>query len=618
MAYDFSAVCSTGQTLYYNITSDVEPYTVEVTSENGSYPYYTTYPTATGELVIPESVEYENFIYSVTIIGDYAFEDCSGLTSLTIPNSVTSIGYGAFSHCTGLTSVTIPNSVISIGDNAFYNCSGFTEPVYNANCFAYFPSGYATEYAIPDGIQQIVGGAFYYCSGLTFVTIPNSVISIGSDAFGWCSGLTKVNYTGTIAQWCGITFGNGTANPLFYGHNLYINNSLVTDLVIPNTVAEIKNIAFYGATCLTSVTIPNSVTSIGDYAFGGCSGIAEPLYNANCFAYFPSGYATEYAIPDGIQQIVGGAFSLCSELTSVTIPNSVTSIGGGAFYSCSGLTSITIPESVTSIGETAFCNCSGLTTVNFNATNCTYMGSLAFYVYGRNSLTTLNIGNSVELIPDSAFYSCNSITSIYSYAENPPAIQLHTFESSISDIPVFVKCGDAEDYRSAENWSNFTNIQGSKYMLYVESDNSQMGTAAVTQAPDCTDGTAIIKATPQNGYRFIRWNDGNTDNPHTVVVTNNTTFIASFEVGNGIVENSIESKISLYPNPVGNTLCISSEVTISEIEIVNVMGQVVRRIEVNSDNVTSDVEDLKAGVYIVRIHGTNTESVVCQRKFIKE
>ena len=127
-----------------------------------------------GEVIIPESVEHESTAYSVTSIGSYAFQYCSGLTSITIPNSVTSIGEKAFFGCDGLTSVTIPNSLTSIGDYAFHSCSGLT------------------SVTIPNSVTSIGERAFCYCSGLTSVTIPNSVTSIGNLAFDLCSGLTSV------------------------------------------------------------------------------------------------------------------------------------------------------------------------------------------------------------------------------------------------------------------------------------------------------------------------------------------------------------------------------------------------------------------------------------------
>ena len=226
----------------------------------------------------------------VTSIGSYAFEYCSGLTSITIPNSVTSIGYRAFEYCSGLTSITIPNSVTSIGSDAFNGCSGLI------------------SITIPNSVTSIESSAFSGCSGLTSITIPNSVTSIGDGAFNGCSGLTSI----TVEK--GNTYYDSRDNCnaiIATKSNTLIRGCKNTD--IPNSVTSIESSAFKGCSGLTSVTIPNSVTSIGYSAFYGCSG-----------------------------------------LTSITIPNAVTSIGEEAFYGCSGLTYVTIGNSVTSIGSSAF------------------------------------------------------------------------------------------------------------------------------------------------------------------------------------------------------------------------------------------------------------------------
>ena len=158
-AHDIEVQNADGVTIYYNYINDGTE--LEVTFRGSYYKYQ-------GNVAIPEEVTYMNRTRKVTSIGEEAFYDCSGLTSVTIPNSVTSIGKEAFSYCKGLTSVTIGNSVTSIGDYAFQSCSGLT------------------SVTIPNSVTSIGGSAFSNCSGLTSVTIPNSVTSIGIYAFYRC------------------------------------------------------------------------------------------------------------------------------------------------------------------------------------------------------------------------------------------------------------------------------------------------------------------------------------------------------------------------------------------------------------------------------------------------
>ena len=121
-------------------------------------------------------------------------------------------------------------------------------------------------------VTSIGERAFSKCTGLTSITIPGSVTSIGSSAFYDCFGLKEV-HIGDLAAWCGIEFDSYYGTPLYYGGNLYLNDELVTALVIPDNVTNIRDYAFYYCTGLKSITIPNSVTSIGNYAFNGCKGL---------------------------------------------------------------------------------------------------------------------------------------------------------------------------------------------------------------------------------------------------------------------------------------------------------------------------------------------------------
>ena len=220
-------------------------------------------------------------------IGNYAFYNCSSLSSITIPNSVISIGNYAFSGCSSLTSITIPNSVTSIGNYVFYNCSSLSSitipnSVTSIGNYAFSGCSFLTSVTIPNSVTSIGSSAFSGCSFLTSVTIPESVISIGSSAFNDCLSLTSVHIT-DIAAWCNIYFGSESANPLYYAHNLYLNGNLVKDLVIPNNVTSIGDNAFDSCSKLTSITIPNSVKSIGANAFKGC----RQLYSIYCYAAMP-------------------------------------------------------------------------------------------------------------------------------------------------------------------------------------------------------------------------------------------------------------------------------------------------------------------------------------------
>ena len=256
-----------------------------------------------GEYTVPSTVK---------TIGEYAFYDCTGLTSVVIGNSVESIGIGAFASCSGLTSVVIPNLVKTINDFVFNNCTSLSSVI------------------IGNSVNNIGKGAFGGCSGLTSVEIPNSVKTICESAFYNCTSLTSV------------VIGNSVTS---IGYSAFADCSGLTSIEIPNSVQTINDKVFIGCNSLTSVIIGDSVSSIGKYAFAGCSGLSS------------------IEIPNSVQTIHEGAFNLCTSLTSVVIGNSVNSIGYGSFANCSELTSVVIPNSVQTIGGLAFYNCTGLTSV---------------------------------------------------------------------------------------------------------------------------------------------------------------------------------------------------------------------------------------------------------------
>ena len=528
---------------------------------------------------------------SVTSIGEFTFLLCRGLTSVTIGSSVTSIGIGAFSQCRGLTSVTIPNSVAAIGSSAFSGCASLTSVTIPNSLTAIGYSVFSgcaslTSVTIPNSVTSIGQNAFSNCTGLTSVTIPNSVTSIGQDAFYM---VRNIIYSGTAT---GSPWGALSHNGFVEDGFVYVDNTKTlllayigtdTNVVIPNSVISIGSSAFSGCSGLTSITIPDSVTFIGDGAFSGCSGLTSITIPNGITSIGNSTFSgcsglTSITIPDSVTFIGDGAFYGCSGLTSITIPNSITSIGNSTFSRCSGLTSFTIPSNVTSIGNEAFKNCSSLTsftipinvthigkfafegcsnliTLNFNAINCedflapSYNYKPPFYscpisvinigdtvqripnyfAYNLDSLLSVTIPNSVIAIGNNAFNNCNSLYEIVSQSVLPPTLGTDVFfNTSILMVP----CGSLEYYNSnSAGWSQyFVSIdEMCNVILTVTSSNDTMGT--VLGSGEYEYGTnAILTAIPNEGFHFVNWNDGNTDNPRSIVLKNDTTFVATFEL----------------------------------------------------------------------------------------
>ena len=320
-------------------------------------------------IVLPDNYKGENYI-----IGNTVFKGCSAITSVTIPGCVTSIENNAFDNCTSLKDLHIEDGTETL-------TLGYQFNKYSSSEGLFYDCPLQTLYLGRNLSYQADYLPFAGKSTLISVSIGNCVTSIGAGVFKDCSGLTAV-YISDLAAWCGINFGNFSANPLYYAHKLYLNGNLVKNLNIPEGVTRIGYCAFYGCSAITSVTIPGSVTTIETYAFDGCSG-----------------------------------------LTSVTIGNGVTSIGTGVFGGCSGLTSISIPGSVTSIGDGAFSGCTRIKEVHINdlaawcgisfgpASNPCIHSAANLYLNGELA-TNLNIPMGVTSIGNNAFKGCSAITSV--------------------------------------------------------------------------------------------------------------------------------------------------------------------------------------------------------------
>ncbi len=459
---------------------------------------------------------------SVTSIGNYAFSYCTGLTSVTIPNSVTSIGKYAFYWCGYLTSITIPNSVTSIGEGAFYGCSSLTSItipnrvtsigdeafylvaniVYNGTATGspwgarsingyvdgYFVYSDATkttllacfraaegELVIPNSIKSIGDNAFRDCTGLTSVTIPNSVTSIGYEAFRDCSSLTSliipnsaqfvasgdyktfnsyINLTYVEApalffdipeaQWPSYTKslshvtvngGELTENALLFINRSYKTLQTLDVSAVTNT--EFADEAFKGFYNLKELVLPALLQKVSYMMVAGCKNLQSVV------------------IPASVEEIEQSDFEDCRSLQSITfgdqqndapgrfnVPasteNRLKHIGNWAFYNAHELKSIEIPEGVEEIGEGAF--------------------------YGCTYLEDLVLPTSVRYVGDNTFALCAKLKKITVNSVTPPSIQAKTFFDVKRQIPVYVPDGSEDDYKAADGWKEFFNIQPASAM----------------------------------------------------------------------------------------------------------------------------------------------------------
>ena len=564
-AYDFSATSPSGHTLYYEIISGTTNVGVVRPGIGNSFDNYVS-----GNVVILDTVAYNGTTYNVTELrpildsssNSYygSFESCSGLTSVTIPNSITSFGDWAFGGCSSLTSITIPDSVTYIGVGTFYGCTGLTSVI------------------IPNAVDTIYNYTFYNCTSLTSVTIPNSVTTIGDcmsgpvGAFFGCSGLTSITIPNSVT---------------YIGEGTFESCTGLTSITISNGVDAIRSSTFRNCINLTSVTIPNSVTSIGNWAFYGCTGL------------------TSVTIGNNVTDIEQEAFSGCSSLTSVTIGNSVRLISYKAFYGCNNLQkviSFAIRRPI--LDNEVFSDTVAILKVPCGSAN-SYSSQWSQYFVNIEEIC-----ESITITATSANDSIGIVSGGGEYEFGASA----TITATPNEDYSFVSWndGNTDNPRTitiTEDATYIANFAANTYSITVISDNDSMGTVLGGGEYE-VGSTATIAAIPNQGYRFVSWNDGNTDNPRTITVTEDATYIASFEEGVGIESRDMLSELAFHPNPTSGTITFNCT-DIRKVEVMDAMGRMVAEY---IDSYVIDLSKLSKGHYTMRI---TTDNGVTIRKVIR-
>jgi len=346
---------------------------------------------------------------SVTDMGIYAFADCTGITSIDIPDTVLSIGKGAFSGCTKLSNVKVSKNLETLEAELFKNCSVLNNIVIpdkvksigeSAFCNCYL----ITDIVIPDSVTVIGNKAFQSCKALTSVAMGNGVRNIEKNAFYLCNKLTDVSAK-SIGAWLAISFADPSANPTRYSKSLYINDELMTSLVIPQGITTINDYAFYMVSSIETITFPETISNVGSNAFYEVSpdklyindlngwlnidfanGDANPTADTTAI-YFNNEPVKNLIIPEGVEVIKPYSFYRAAVLESISLPSTLKEIGNRAFTSCKGLKSISFPKALEKIDTYAFGYCS--------------------------LLESIYLPSSVSSIENYAFYYCNALNNVY-------------------------------------------------------------------------------------------------------------------------------------------------------------------------------------------------------------
>ncbi|MBQ6832719.1 MAG: leucine-rich repeat protein [Oscillospiraceae bacterium] len=411
-------------------------------------------PSVAGELVIPDNIEG----YPVTAIGNYAFYQCPGLTSVVIPEGVTAIGNYAFSYCSGLRTVSIPQSAKTLGRYSFWSC------------------GNLTELTIPDQVTTIGNYAFTYCAKLTEVTIPASVTSIGSYAFTFCPSLTGFTVDGENSAYSSDSSGvllNKAQTSL-----IQAPGGICGSYHIADGVKSIGSMAFNSCKSLTEVTVPASVTSIGQYVFNFCSNLTAISVDENN-AHFCSDSGVLYS-KDRTKLIQApGAFS-----GSYEISGSVTAISEYAFSSCNGLTSVSVGVNVEKIGNYAFAECTNLTGIWVDEANVHYCSDTVGVLYNKDKTALIqapgtisgsySVADGVTSIGVEAFCRCAGLTEIV-IPSSVTTIGNYAFSMCQSLQTVGYK-GSQEQWDQIEFGTNNGDLQNAQLTL-------EYGRGVITQQP---------------------------------------------------------------------------------------------------------------------------------------
>ena len=413
--------------LYYSLGTTTATLVKDQTSGNSVYGSYIN-------VTVPASVYYNNYTYPVVTIGTSAFESCSNLQSVTLPNSITAINQDAFYYCTklgrvnlpeGLTTINlrafyncnldtivIPSTVTSIGNKAFYNNpiksitwlpsnssistgTGEDSPFYNSN------GSKVTSFTFGPNVKTVPAYICYKMSLLDTIVLPPSVSSLGQNAFMYCTSLKSINLPVT-QKTLPVSFFEGCTS--------------LESIELPATLTTISTDAFYGCSKLANVTLHEGITTINQRAFQNCKlaqiTIPSTVTSIGSAAFQGNPTTSVTWLPKTCSIGTGDSapfYSTNSKITSFTFGDSVQTVPSYICYKMSLLDTIVLPPSVSSLGQYAFYYCTNLKSINLPVTQKTLPTS---FLEGCTSLESIELPATLTTISTDAFYGCSKLANV--------------------------------------------------------------------------------------------------------------------------------------------------------------------------------------------------------------
>ena len=574
-AFDFSAECPSGQTLYYEIISSDDA-TVRVTYAKEDFAndtYYSGFVEPAGNLEIPSVVEYYGIDYHVVEIGQKAFRFCNGLIGVIIPDGIVTICENAFDNDRSLATVVFGEGLVEIETSAFSQCSNlsgelhFPSSLRKIGDFAFNRcSGLNGSLVFNEGLETIGRYTFQLCDNITSLTIPKSLKELGYVSFNMCDNL-KTCYFNAVSCRTSHSFDEdfdlfviGENVQSITGDNMCSSASVYTFRFLASNVSSI-NLEF---TSVYEIEIGNHVRNLPEGVFAGCYGMKE------------------ITIPSSVKTIGKSAFAACPNLKYVVIPNGVQNIGVGAFASCHSLSDVVVGNGVSTIPSGMFSDCDELKSVTF--------------------------GRTVRTISSNAFDGCEKLQSVTLLSRQPPVLSSEAFDYYTAKI--IVPCGCKETYKQTEGWNWFESIsEGPQVLWAFIPSNGAFGSVQIEDYPDCEDDKAIVCACPAPGKEFVCWFlDGEVYSREPriqVEVSRDMIMLAYFNFGIGVSEKPDEV-VELYPNPVDDFLYIKSPDgdDCLETSLYDVFGRLVGKKPAGVSGM--NVSGLPSGMYLLQIKKDDT------------